>query len=220
MAFLFKRANCVAVGTFNMYIIQPAWLAEVGIIPRGTEVAISSKIDAPGFRFSSPKLPARWIVTPNLIQVETDQPDIDCGEAVAKVIEKLPWTPLIAIGNNSIYEAPLEELVGTRIPLPATQVAPEGFEFTQRTIHYGLKHGSTVFNIQLAITEDEVALTLNAHTELGVRKSEEAKHAAQQFFHDRQTAEGLVSHFFQSSLTYADTDHQSLDKKHGGNGEQ
>jgi hypothetical protein len=54
VAFGFKRANCVVVGTFNIYIVQPAWLEETGIIPKGSVVSIDSKIDASGFRFSSP----------------------------------------------------------------------------------------------------------------------------------------------------------------------
>ncbi len=97
MAFQFTKVNCVAVGTFNMYIIQPAWLAKVGIIPKGIGVAIESKLDEPGFRFWSPKLPVRWYVTPSRIQVETQRADADCGELVASVFKSLPETPLIAL---------------------------------------------------------------------------------------------------------------------------
>ena len=33
MAFRFKKAGCVVVGTFNMYIVQPPWLTKIGMFP-------------------------------------------------------------------------------------------------------------------------------------------------------------------------------------------
>jgi hypothetical protein len=203
-----------------MYIIQPAWLAEVGIIPKEIEVSVYAKIDAPAVRFSSPKLRARWVVTPSGIQVETDHTNEDCGEAIAEVIEKLPWTPLIAVENNAFYTVSLDELGTLMLPFPTTQNAPAGFQFVQRTVHYGLKREETVYNVQLVINEDEIELTVKARTELRGKKREEAPFAARRFFEDRQIAEGLVTHFFQSSLIYADNDQQSGDESIKGFTEQ
>jgi hypothetical protein len=200
VAFQFKRANCVAVGTFNMYIIQPAWLAKVGILPKDVQVAIQSRLDEPGFRFSSLKLHWRWVVTPNLIQIETDRPEVDCGEVLARVFDKLPWTPLIALGNNAVYQAPLRDIESIPLALSLRRETPEGFPCVQRTLHYGLKHEDTLFNVQLAATEDELELVVNAHTELLGHESEDAQKAARRFFEDRHTGERLTKDLFPGSV--------------------
>ena len=71
MPFRFDSANCVAVGTFNIYIIQPSWLSDRWIIPKGVKVAIGSRFDEPGFRFH-PQLRAQWVVKPSVIEVNTE----------------------------------------------------------------------------------------------------------------------------------------------------
>jgi hypothetical protein len=206
VAFQFTKANCVAVGTFNMYIIQPAWLAKVGIIPKGIGVAIESKLDEPGFRFWSPKLPVRWLVTPNRIEVETQRADADCGKAVAGIVEHLPWTPLIALGNNAIYQAPFDDLEAIPIPASLWREGPEGFKTVQKTLHYGMGRDDTTFHIQLAISEKNLELSVNAHTELKELKPEDAAKVAGRFFEDRQTGERLIKHLFQVSVVYAQPD--------------
>lgn len=205
MAFRFKRADCIAVGTFNSYIIQPAWLAKVGIIPTEIPVQIYSKLDEPGFRFTSPKLPTRWVVTPTRVQVETDDADQDCGEAVAKVLERLPWTPLVALGCNTLYQASLDELGQIPVFTALNPKAPEGFDLAQRTVHYAMKRGETVFNLQLAATEDELELSVNVHTGLRARESEYAQQSARRFFDNRKTARALITALFEVSVS-DDTD--------------
>jgi hypothetical protein len=215
VAFQFKRANCVAVGTFNMYIIQPAWLAKVGIIPKGIGVAIESKLDEPGFRFSSPKLPVRWYVTPSRIQVETHSADADCGEPVASVFKWLPETPLVALGNNAIYQATLDDLQAIPCISSFWREGPEGFKSVQRTLHYGLQRDETVFNVQLAITEKNLEVSVNAHTELRERATEDVQKAARRFFEDRQTGERLIEHLLQVRVTYVEPDIRPAEETDG-----
>lgn len=219
VVFRFKRANCVAVGTFNIYIIQPAWLSEVGIIPKGSPVEVYSKLDEPGFRFTSPKLAARWVITPNRIQVETDTPGEDCGEAMAKVLSQLPWTPLVALGNNTIYQTPLEALPRIPVLTALDPKAPEGFELAQKTVHVGMKRGDTLYNLQLSATEDEIELSSNAHTELRERKSEFAQMSARRFFEDRKTAQRLITALFETSVSDVADDNQSSQGTDRGDGQ-
>jgi len=218
MAFRFKKANTVVIGTFNIYIIQPAWLAEVGIIPRDIPVEIFSKLDEPGFRFSSPKLSTRWIVTPSFVQVESEKVDEDCGGAMARVLNRLPWTPLVALGNNTVFHSSLDDLENIASLEVLERVPPSGFGFAQKSIHYGLKREQTIFNLQLSITEDQVELTVNAHTELRGRKSDDAQRAAERFFEDRKTGEKLIAELFKVSMTHAKSDESSKGTNRG-NGE-
>lgn len=206
VSFRFKKASCVVVGTFNMYIVQPAWLAKIGIIPQGIQVGIASRVDQPGFRYISPKLHSRWFVSPSKIEVEAEDPDEDCGGTAAKVLTALPWTPLTAIGNNTVYVASLEELKSLPDVARCRVPVPSGYDLAQTSLHYGLKEGDRVFNLQLSMTEEEIELSANVHTDLVGRDSEYAQAAARRFLQDRKDAEALIKHLFKTSIDYAARD--------------
>jgi hypothetical protein len=208
VAFRFKKASCVVAGTFNMYVVQPAWLAKIGLIPPATDMAIGSNLDEPGFRFFSSKLRSRWFVTPGRIEVETESPGEDCGRLIATVLEKLPWTPLVGIGNNAVYAADLSEL--ERLPdLGCFQPAPpEGYEISQRSFHLAVSRGEKIFNLPLSVTGEAVELSANVHRELRDRESSVAQEAAREFFEDRREAENLLRNLFHVSIEYdAGDDH-------------
>ncbi len=209
MAFRFKRSTCVVAGTFNMYIVQPAWLAKVGIIPQDTQVTIASKIDEPGFRFSSPKLPFRWFVSPSRVEVDTDSPEVDCGEKVEAVLRALPWTPLAALGNNTIYTASRAELDALPEEFQRVPETPAGYGLAQRGFHFAAQREQPVFNLQLSIKAEEVELSVNVHTELRDLDSDAAQAAAQaaarRFLLDREKAEALVGHFFRASIHHGNS---------------
>jgi hypothetical protein len=202
VAFQFKTASCVVAGTFNMYIVQPAWLRKVEIIPSGIDVAIRSKLDEPGFQFLSSKLPFRWFVSPSRIEVETKSPTEDCGTKVAAVLRALPWTPLVALGNNSVYTAPLSE-IGT-LPEEMCRIpdVPGGYELAQRSFHFGLSQEKRVVNLQLSITSEDLELSINVQTELRGRENADAQEAARRFLQDRQDGETLARHFFKANIEY------------------
>lgn len=202
-----------------MYVIQPAWLAEVGILPFEIDVEIYSKFDEPGFRFTSPKLPTRWVVTPTRVQIESDKPNEDCGSALAKVLEKLPWTPIAAVGNNALYRAPLDEVPSLPFQDVFSTSAVGGFTVAQRAVGFGLKRGDTRFNVNVATTEDEIELSVNAHTECRGHKSEYAQRAVRNFFADRKTGEELIADLFKASVIYADRDDAQSKGIDRGNGE-
>ena len=51
MSFRFTSASCVAVGTFNIYIIQPQWLAQMGVWLKGEKFNLQTDLSRPGFKF-------------------------------------------------------------------------------------------------------------------------------------------------------------------------
>jgi hypothetical protein len=208
VGFRLKKATCVVAGTFNMYIVQPAWLAKVGIIPQGIEVAIGSKLDEPGFRFLSPKLPSQWLITPSRIEVETENPEEDCGAKVAAVLAALPWTPLVALGNNAVYSAPLSELSVLPEILRSVPQVPEGYQLAQRSFHIGLSREERVTNLQLSITREEIELSVNVHTELRNRDSDTAQAAARRFLQDRRDGENLICQLFKAQVEYGNSNGQ------------
>lgn len=215
MAFRFKKASCVVAGTFNMYIVQPSWLSKIEVFEKGTKYTIWTKFDEPGFRFQPEGLPSRWYVTPSRIDVETDRQDEDCGKKVADVLAKLPWTPLTAIGNNTVYEADLSELDRLECFGKFTPVLPNEFELAQRSFHLGIAHGDQQYNVQLSVTKEFVELAINVHTELSGKDPEYSEQAARSFFAQRSIAKFLIEQVMKAKVNDA-TD--NTESKAGNNG--
>lgn len=63
MDFTFKHSSCVAVGTFNIYIVQPKLLAEMGVFETEQPVLVSGDLTRPGIRFEVNN--ALWTVRPD-----------------------------------------------------------------------------------------------------------------------------------------------------------
>ena len=202
MPFRFERANCVAVGTFNIYIVQPAWLAARGIIPQNIQVAIGSNLDEPCFRFHSPKLRSQWVVTPGRIEVQTRTANEDCGALVSKVLEKLPWTPLKAVGINATYRAPLEDLESLAALTGFQPAAPDGYSVEQKALHLVLKQGEHLFSLQLSALKEYIELDVNVHTEITEHGSDLGSRSAGKFFEHRKQLETLISDIFKVSVEY------------------
>ncbi len=212
MAFRFEKASCVVVGTFNMYILHPQWLADHGIIEVGADVGIETNLTQPGFRFRLPENTAAWKVTPERLVVESRKPEIDCGDTVARVLKALPETPLFALGSNVHYQADPSELENLsdairnfpRIPPPTP-----GQSVEQRTFHMGVKRDDRQsVNVQMSLKEDGIELVCNVHTELANREkaNEAAIAAATQFLADRTESTALAQHFFGASTDHGPTD--------------
>lgn len=201
MAFQFHQASFVVAGTFNIYIIRPDWLGKIGLLPEGSEVKIEGQLDQPGFRLSSPKLGAQWTVLPNRLILETDNPNENCGETIERILEALPWTPLMALGCNVAYRGDASAIEGwqekTAFP-PAG--APERCELQQRSWHVAVKQGEQLFNLQVSELEDCIEIRVNAHTELKNQDIDFARKTARQFFQHRQTSLSLIRDIFNARI--------------------
>lgn len=167
MGFRFKSAAAVAVGTFNIYIIQPNWLSQVGLIGEGAQIEMEADFSRPGFRFKPTGASIRWSIHPDRIILDTEQADADCGAPLAVVLEHLRWTPLFGIGTNLVFEAPLSDI--DRVRSLFIEPSPrEGFAVGQRTAHIALVKDQQRFNLQIATPqkpENEVlTLSINVHT--------------------------------------------------------
>ena len=206
MAFQFEKASCVVVGTFNMYILHPNWLAKHGIIEKGLEVGIETNLTQPGLRFRFVGDETIWNVAPNRLTIESQAPGTDCGKAIAKVLEVLPHTPLSAIGNNVHYQAELSELETLSAAIREFQYpksAKEEEPVVQRAFHVGVKRGEhETANLQILLKDEAIELLCNVHSELANREeaNEAAVAAAKRFFDDRTEAKALAQHYFGTSI--------------------
>lgn len=208
MAFRFHEASCVLAGTFNIYIIRPDWLGAVKLLLPGSEVRIESQLSQPGFRLTSPGLRSRWIVEPTRIILETDRSDENCGATADRLLESLPWTPLVGLGCNFAYRGTAADVDGwpTKTSFPSTQI-PEGTSLKQRTWHLGVERGDQIFNLQMSEVDDYVEIRANVHTDLQGHDIDFARAAAQQFFQHRQTAETFIRDLFKAGIEDAIVNH-------------
>ncbi len=207
MAFQFRKASCVVVGTFNIYILHPPWLEKHGLIEKSTGVLMETNFAQPGFRFRLVKDRVTWNIAPNQIAVETEDPAIDCGSKIGAILGALPETPLFGLGNNSVYVADLRDMDSLPGPIRKfSQVQSPNVKDTvaQRTFHVGLKHDEhRSTNLQISIQEKEIELLCNVHTELRDRDTRTAAvPAAEKFFEDRAAAETLAEHFWGTGIEH------------------
>jgi hypothetical protein len=207
VAFRFEKASCVVVGTFNMYILNPQWLAGNKIIDDSSDVGFETNLTRPGFRFRIKQ--AVWSVAPDRLTIETQDPEVDCGKVIADILQKLPHTPLVAIGSNTQYEANLSELEKLSQAIrdfPRAESPSSGYKVAQRTFHVGVKRAEEeTVNLQIAVKEASIALACNVHVDVGRCElpSNAAIDAARRFFDDRVDSERLAQHFFGTAIDHA-----------------
>ncbi len=176
-----ETANCVAVGTFNIYIIQPVYLSQMGILEKGTKVQIEADIRQPGFRFTVADSGLKWEVRPDRLAIESPTLDGDCGAVLSQVIEKLKWTPLQGVGVNAVFKGDVET-AGDALDavFPDSTLAASSYEVSQKTWHRALTspEGITT-SIQLSSASKVLTLAINVHTELStIPVQKEAMEAA------------------------------------------
>jgi hypothetical protein len=202
VSFKFKKASCVVVGSFNIYIIHPKWLVKHKIIQDKVEIGIQFNLEQAGLRYHIPEHKMTWNVAPDRIVVESENPKVDCGIFLSKVLDKLPETPLFAIGNNITYEADKDELQMLSQPIcefiRATSAV--GIEtLKQQSCHVALERREhETINLQISIKNDAIILTCNVHTQLRDRENAcaAAMEAAKHFIEDRNSVKSLVHHYF------------------------
>lgn len=104
MPFELAGRNITVAGEFNSAIIQPRWLVAQGLLGDGqVEVLIS---DSPGmprvFKFQGFK----WEVgRDRLVLTCVEAKHSDPGCEIAKILGKLPHTPITGLGHNFLFES-------------------------------------------------------------------------------------------------------------------
>lgn len=106
MAFRLATATAFAQGAWNIYILQPEWLREKGVLVTERPVVVQTLKAGPGLRLTTRgKRSPVWIATPFSVRVEFEKPPTgeDVGEPLTKLISALPETPLGQVGFELTY---------------------------------------------------------------------------------------------------------------------
>jgi hypothetical protein len=172
------KVNSVAIGTFNMYIVRPAWLVKEGIIPEGTSLKLDIGLDEATTRISVQEPRTQWLVTPSRLMIESDNARENCGKILWEVLSRLPHTPLRALGSNFIFEADASILAKRDAFASFRMLAlPRGCRHISNSFRVSLERKSYVFNLDVIQQGEKVTLTANAHADLtegGIKRAEEA----------------------------------------------
>ena len=167
--FTFKQSSCVAVGTFNIYIVQPKLLVDMGVFHLEQPVLVSGDLTQPGLRFDVQK--SKWTVRPDRLSVETEDAEVDCGKFLQKTLEALCWTPIMAVGINCVFEAP----PGSEEKLPDDLRLPRHPNASQRSVHFCVPHENSHTNIQLFSSENALTLAVNRHADFSKTRDDPEK---------------------------------------------
>lgn len=105
------ECNCVAVGTFNIYLFQPQLIAKTSGLPADSEFEVEGDFSQPGLliRHTNPSI--EWVIRPDRIMISSLSPDVDCGRHIESILNLLPVTPIRAVGSNFTFSVPLDDTI-------------------------------------------------------------------------------------------------------------
>jgi hypothetical protein len=187
----------VAVGTFNIYVLQPHWLVERGILPP-EEITLDTNLSRPGFRLRSPSSSTEWTVVPTRLAIKSAQANRDCGELVGKVLQFLRWTPVTAVGNNLHLVGPVDEIRGAESmhAFLRTEFGFGGSAARSRQLGISVPYGtSSMANLTIAVDEPEggkAKIAVNIHSAFQQLSTDQAVETAKRYLNDRGGAIELV----------------------------
>lgn len=166
---LSQTATCVAVGRFNPAIVVPAWIVKEGILPDG-ETEIGQALGGAMLQFRMQGL--MWQASLNKLEAHAESKDVDPGEFVARVLDKLPHTPIRAVGNNFAWELSEDQGRGLypvmQCSLVAAISAPTQESLSQSVTLAVAHEGESIMRLTLDAESSQVAsISFNFHRDCG-----------------------------------------------------
>ena len=160
-----QSRDMVVVGRFNPHIINPEWLRREEICEsRNVNVEFGFNLDERRGIFQFVIGDFRWQVTDSRLLISSR--DENPSEMAAKVLEKLPHTPITAVGHNCLYRS--ESTEGMRLPQigeldAATLTAGHDWKVSQLTWSCVLQLVKATFSMKVVKLVDAVEVTTNVH---------------------------------------------------------
>jgi len=180
-----ESANIVLFGNFNPYLITPQWLKEQSIWAADDVQLALGAMQQDGVQFHGDG--SAWYVSSDSLVISSTK--LDCGSVAVKILEKLPHTPLTAVGSNFEFQ---DSSDSTQYPV---------FDEIRRTIPSELN--SQLLRWGTVIHEDDVRIEVTflsgeqgTTIALGYRRSassiEMARRAASRYGVDRDKSDLLI----------------------------
>ena len=172
--------------------------------------SIAGDLTQPGIRFVVDG--STWNVRPERLSVESTDPDLDCGKLIAKVLSKLRWTPVMAIGSNFTFTTNAARDSG--IPVDFKLPSSKKHKFSSRVSQVTVPHDDREVVIQLTAEETGFTLLLNNHTDIQAKRldgkqlvrSRRARSACELFFEHREQSVQLAKSILGGQFIYVNDD--------------
>ncbi|QDV40661.1 hypothetical protein Enr13x_04950 [Stieleria neptunia] len=168
--FRFEKTSVIAIGAFNARIIHPTWLVEIGAMDaKESEMhRMEINVEEATLRLA-PVSDATdtWTISTRLLAVESTQEDTTIWDAVGKVLKKLPWTPLTAVGTNFHFKS-TDHPPSPHAPLIPSKLSVQGYQTKVMGSMIGLTKADSesVRNVQTVMEGDSCSVVVNFHTDM------------------------------------------------------
>lgn len=112
MALTLKRADVVALGSFNPTIPDAGWYMREGLVGTDEGISLQVQLGRPSAKYQSSKI--RWVVSMEKFTAEVVEENLaeetvgSAGEFLAETLDRLSHTPLTALGHNFAFDLELE----------------------------------------------------------------------------------------------------------------
>jgi hypothetical protein len=196
VALSLEVAQTLALGPFNPYIITPEWLVKTQVC-EDQEVEIQFTPISQGVAFSFEEV--KWQIDFRTLLVASRTKN--CGELVARVLERLHHTPVRAVGNNFHYACGMEHWGDSPLPMLGAKGrdALGQFGTVDQTRWAGVLFRDKVrVEVTVAQSEAGVAVLFNFHRD--TKDSAEAQAAAHCFDTDKQASRELLEGLFHQKV--------------------
>ncbi len=200
----------VSLGPFNPHIITPSWLRDTEVIK---DLAMESDTTASEeatqeVAFSTADLD--WQVDGQSLSVESDRPERNCGDYLARVICLLPHTPVRAVVNEFFYAALPSEWGDGPFPQVGHRSASDYREAGLSAVRWAGLFDRRGARAELMLEADlnhdgAIGASLRYFRRIRTSKakesSAEAERAAKQFLNDQTDAKELIWTVFGQKVT-------------------
>jgi hypothetical protein len=108
-----ETAQTLALGHFNPHIITPEWLVKNKVCDDAEVELRFGPVLGPGLAFRFKEV--QWLIDFQMLSVSSRKEN--CGDLVAKVVGRLPHTPVRAVGNNFNYACVKKDWGASPLPM-------------------------------------------------------------------------------------------------------
>ena len=187
--------NIVLVGGFNPHIIEPAWLMKEGVVDEKREkFSLDWQFETmtgAGFRSRFVLDGLQWEVGLERLKLAS-KGDPSPAPWIERLLEKLPHTPVRAVGHNFQFQCPRSEWSGFVPSLPEEESLPDILgkaAFNRFITRSNLPDGT---QITLTLTFSEKIVVIGANFHRGVKGIEMALEHIRNLEDDRNNMTEVV----------------------------
>lgn len=182
----------VVVGKFNPHIITPDWLKKEAIAESDSaELLFGVSGREVTFRFKTGRL--EWQVDYNRLTITSDDVSQNTARKAAEVIEKLPHTPLSALGNNFHFEGDSSHW-GAGLPSLGKKCDFKSLTAQGKVLEvaWSCKVEKQGFLLGVSVEQKEDIIRVHMNIHRPISSKDEAIDAANQFATDLKTSKEFL----------------------------